>query len=222
MLKKSLFFCTMLLVCNATFAGAGETGWYLGLQGGYADTDYDKTLSGNFVTNHLGLSGTTVESKGHSGAVGRAYLGYQFYRYLAGEIGYSYFQPYKFNNLFGISGADAQILQKTGDILLKPILPLSQQFDLFALAGGAYVYAKGSLNTSAKDLSLSSHSKNSTQPVYGIGAELYFQQYWSVDLSWRDIYAPNNASSGSTKVNSQITMLGISYHFHDEDADNYY
>lgn len=213
MYKKIALACALISCSSVAFAG--ETGWYLGLQAGYADTDYSTSDSANYFKNTLNVSGTSKQSNDNSGAVGRVYLGYQFMDYLAAEVGYSYYEKYDYNNLYGVNNASGDLQQQTGDLVLKPILPLSQKFDLYAIAGAAYVHTQASVDSTAKNAGITDKTQTAVRPEYGLGAEMYFKQYWSVDLSWREF------TSGGNVEQSQQAMIGIAYHFHNPDDDNF-
>ena len=119
------------------------------------------------------------------------------------------------SNLYGNNKASGDIEQQAGDLVLKPILPLSRSFQLYAIGGVAYVHASSSINTTAKNLGITDETETEFRPVYGLGAELYFQQYWSADLSWRRI------NGGGNVEQSDEAMIGIAYHFHNPDDDNF-
>jgi len=105
------------------------------------------------------------------------------------------------------------------------MLPLSKQFDLFALLGADYVHASSQLNHTAKTYALGYKTQSAFRPEYGLGAEFYFKQYWSVDLTWREFTKGGSSSSTSSSGNhieqTQQTMIGIAYHFHNPDDDNF-
>jgi len=212
MVKKIALACALMGCAAATFAGS--TNWYLGLQGGYSNTEYDgNSVRNDFFKNPLNAAGTTKQKNDDDGAVGRVYLGYQFYKYLAVEAGYSYFEEMDWSHLYGVNKAKGDLQQQTGDLLLKPILPLSRRFELYALGGVAYSRVASDINNTAKSAGMKDTTESAFRPTWGLGAQLYFQQYWSVDVSWRRI------NGGSNLEQTDETLIGVSYHFHDPDDD---
>jgi OOP family OmpA-OmpF porin len=95
----------------------------------FATHDSGVYIEGNIGTNYTGIDafGDTFSSNGGVGV--NTNLGYQFNRYLAAEVGYTY---YGINE--GFSGLDAAA---------KLILPLHERFYAFGKLGVA-VYSDGS------------------------------------------------------------------------------
>lgn len=222
MLKKIAVACALMSCSIGAFAG--ETGWYLGLQLGEARTNYNNVTQ--LFNNTLGASGPYKQSGNSNNPAARIYLGYEFNKYLAAELGGTGIKRLNWKNLYGINingvnSATGTVQQINGDLSLKPILPLSNNFQIYGILGATYVDLRTSVNRTAKNAGITTIQNNSTRPVYGAGAEIYFYQYWAVDLSWRRIDTSNfNSSTTSSKVQqSDFTMLGIAYHFHNPDSD---
>lgn len=208
MLKKLLVASaiTGMMFASSAFATT-VNGFYLGAQLGESSSDYQNDSSGiqDFYDANA-LYGASVDNKAFAG---RAYLGYQFNKFVAAELGYTYLGDTEFNNILGISGIDAALRQHAGDLSAKVMLPITRQFEVFALGGAAYVYASPEdVSSTAKLLGYGNgSSEGSFTPTYGLGAEYDFTQHWGLDLTWRRF-----VGNGDIESNNLYT-LGAAYHF---------
>lgn len=195
------------LVCSGAALATGSDGYYLGLQLGESMSDYTTTSSG--IIDFFGVPSVPGASIQNDAFAGRVYLGYQFNKFIAAELAYDYFGQVQFEKIYGISAASGDVTQQGTDLTAKVMLPVTKQFDVFALGGVAYVWAKShDISTTASQLGLDSGSaEGAFAPVYGLGADYNFSDAWGVDLAWRR-YLPRGDLS-------QISMAtaGISYHF---------
>ncbi len=131
--------CSTLL-CGSAFAGASKnpqdlsywlSNYYIGVQPGYANTNYDRA----WLTNITGFTSvSSVESRDYAG---RIFIGYSFNPFISLESGYLALQGIKFNNINGTTNDD--INQTIIDLVGKATLPMGY-IGLFVKAGGAYVH----------------------------------------------------------------------------------
>jgi OOP family OmpA-OmpF porin len=208
MLKKlTLTLAVAGLAFSTSAYATASNGFYLGLQLGESDSDYSTSSSGlNDFYGYSSLPGTSIDSNEFAG---RVYLGDQFNKFLALELGYSYLGNVEFNNIFGFSNADAELRQQAGDLTLKVMLPVTQQFNVFALGGAAYVFAKpNNVSSTASTLGVQTGSSESAfTATYGLGAGYDFNEHWGVDATWRRFNA-----SGDIE-NIDLFTLGVAFHF---------
>lgn len=208
MLKKlSLVLTAAGLLCSASAYATASDGFYLGLQLGEADANYSNSSSGlNDFYGYSSLPGASVDNQEFAG---RAYLGYQFNKFFATELGYSYLGNYEFNNIFAISGASAELRQQAGDLTAKVMLPVTKQFNVFALGGLAYVYASpNNISSTAGFLGVQDGSgEGAFTATYGLGAGYDFNDHWGLDATWRRFN-----SSGDIE-NTDLFTLGAAFHF---------
>lgn len=174
-------------------------GLYMGLQLGQSDADYSSS------TNDI-LAGSSVDNKSWAG---RIYGGYQFNKFIAAEFGYTYLGKVGFNDILGVSGADADLQQQALDLTAKIMLPITRQFQVFALLGGDYMMANvTNISSTADNLGISgSGSQTAFGGTYGLGAEYDFNPNWGIDGTWRH-FGGNNGIQ-----NTDLFTLGIAWHF---------
>jgi OOP family OmpA-OmpF porin len=195
MLKKlALTTVVASLTLSASAFALTDNGLYSGVQLGRSHT----SDLGNYPN-------TDIDQNSFAG---RAYLGYQFNKYISTELGYSYLGTVNFNNLYGIHGADGKLTQQSGDLIAKASLPLGNHFNLFALGGGAYLYGHSTVNSTASSAHITTGDDVSiVRPTYGVGASYDINNKVSLDLSWRQI------NGGSSYQNVNFAGLGVAYHF---------
>jgi OOP family OmpA-OmpF porin len=173
---------------------------------GLSASAFAVTDNGLYTGLQLGRSHVTDISVPHTDTdpnsfAGRAYLGYQFNKYISTELGYTYLGTVHWNNIDGVHGWDAKATQQSGDLIAKASLPIGDHFNLFALGGGAYI-------TSHQSSSITTDFDDSEfRPTYGVGASYDINSKVSLDLSWRQI------NGGSDDPNFNFASLGVAYHF---------
>ncbi|NNM58189.1 MAG: outer membrane beta-barrel protein [Legionellales bacterium] len=209
MFKKSSL-AIMLSACM--FSGAvlatGSDGYYLGLQLGESMSDY--TTTGPGTMKYFDVPELPDASIQNDAFAARLYLGYQFNKYFAAEFAYDYFGTVTFDNIDNISGSSADIRQQGLDLTAKVMLPITKQFDVFALGGLSYRGAKAqNISTTADKLGLDAGggTQYAFSPIYGLGADYNFNDAWGLDLAWRRFIQKDNLSQVS------LATAGVSYHF---------
>ena len=190
------------LLINVAFVGLASLGvasiasaatlpaGYVGVQIGQGDTHFGKSDVKN-------VTSANVDSKD---LAGRVFAGYQFNENLAAELGYTHFYDAEYKRINATS-ANGKVKEFAYDLVGKAIMPLPNNFNVYAKAGVANVHAKGRGVTTKKD--------TATELTYGIGAAYDVTPMIPVDLSW------THTNSGSGIPKSDFVALGISYHFSD-------
>ena len=112
----------------APAAMSSDAGIYLGIQGGWGATNWK---------NFADINGTVDGTKNDSGAVGRAFVGYDFNRYFAAEVGYSYF--FNQEKLQASAANCHKIKTSIIDLLGKIKAPITDDFGLYAKLGLGYL-----------------------------------------------------------------------------------
>jgi opacity protein-like surface antigen len=212
------------LVCGTTaFAGVfseeipiassisfSDSGFYLGLEGGYGDTNW-RNLDG--TSGVLSISGpgtqTTVLSAGKdSDFIGRICAGYDFNRYYAAEIGYSYY--FDKAKIVDAANNDNYTSFKTQnlDMFLKGKIPAVDDLSLFAKVGADYLFGNvsnyGTFVTSAtRGLCL----------AYGAGIDYVVSSNIVTSIEWLRNSGKQKVSSKSYTPQSDSIMIGIRYKF---------
>lgn len=170
----------LIVVQTSAFADSHDfnedQGFYLGLQLGYANMNYDKSW-------FRSESGYTPDSVNSDGVAGRFNVGFQFNAYFATEFGFLVLPDIKFNHLEG-TDVNAQFSEFAGDILVKGMLPLKYGFGLFVKGGVGYV-SRDDYEESVNNITVKSdHTDDNTVPVVGGGVSYAFGQHFSIDASY--------------------------------------
>ncbi|MBB71380.1 MAG: hypothetical protein CMF50_03180 [Legionellales bacterium] len=219
MLKKILPAVAVSCVL-ATSAYATPNGFYAGGQLGYSDSDYTaasqglKSVSLNGTSTQVSGPANTKTEKDHLG--GRLYTGYQFNKYLGAELGFTDYGDNKIKNAYGLEGTNVTLNNQAVDLVGKLSYPVTDKFDVFGKAGGAYVMAdKAKSDVTATTVpggamfsgTVKTKSMDKLRPTYGLGASYMLTNNVSADLSYMRIQGGNGVKDTS------LTALGVAYHF---------
>jgi len=165
-----------------------DPGIYLGLQGGYGLSGWKR------------VEGDAAKVSADGGLSGRAFVGYDFTKYWAMELGYTYFGPK--TKVKDASGTVlSQIRTEAWDLVGKGKIPVVDSFDIYGKLGVGYLMSKGiqkaSTTFSSDTVYVGEKDKqNNIAGVVGVGAEYYFMPNLWMDLSWTRYMT--NAKSGMT------------------------
>lgn len=182
----------LLLVASSVALADENSGLYLGVQGGVADSHYsnsDYTLLRN-----------TVDSTKFAG---RVYGGYAFSEFLALEAGYDYLGRPNLNDR--ITGSKQDFLQQGVDVVGKATLPLDYGFGFYVKAGGIWVH-RGPVNSQG-GLFIQRDSSSKISLLGGAGVSYAFGQPVAIDLSW------TKSMSNNSLPKMDLYMVGLIYKF---------
>ena len=210
-----------VLISTESFAMIN--GFYTGVQLGQSKIDVNATslkvkdlpyLSNG---NEVLLQGPSKTKVGNDGFAGRAYAGYQFNQYVSIEGGYTQYANTKISNIYGMTGLDESLHQGALDGVLKFMLPITEQFHLYAKGGGAYVFSQQiqdptgiPSSSNASQPSSGSYKKvdvDVLRPTYGVGMSYDVTKHLSTDLTWSHVVGGNGIEQ------SDLLALGVSYYF---------
>lgn len=197
--RKLLVGLMGLGVCSLSYAYPGnfspDTNFYVGVQGGYANTHYTKS----WLLKKPGF--VSVGSVKTTGVAGRALLGYDFTKYVGAEAGYLWLSPIKFKNINGTTDKDMQ--QRIADVVGKLSLPLGDWFSFYGDAGAGYVM-RSHINVS----STAKYDPNHRYvPVAGAGVACWLGYGFNTTLSENHYF-----STGNFKA-TDFVALGLNYKF---------
>lgn len=169
-------------------------GIYIGAQGGYARTNYNLS---SFIDEHVNKDG----------AVGRAYVGYQFNNLIGLETGFALYTNVDVPQDFG------DIKTAHWDLLAKVGMPIGDSgFRVDVKGGGAYIMAKFDANDIANSVGLNDDKKKEFKPLAGASLSYKFNRNFAVDASYLHVFGgPKGDSLGTPNVD--IATLGLSFLF---------
>jgi OmpA-OmpF porin, OOP family len=229
--RKSLFHLSLsLLLAGMTSPSwATSPGPYFGLQLGWG-----RLNQGKFIARHMNrlVSNVAPDTSVHNvffsdtGRGGRIFLGYQFNRFFAAEVGYYRFSElnfdasmttdiplFDFNIALGLA-THVKVRTDAYDLVAKGMLPLTDAFSFYAKAGLVALNSEGTAVVTAKtpvaDVSLyAAPSVNIIYPIVGLGMNYDVTPKLSIDLSVIRIQQVNRNLYPSI----DFAAIGMMYHF---------
>lgn len=162
------------------------------------------TVSGNLGYGKVNYNAANlgVPSKNLSGFAWNGNLGYQFNQYLALESGYTHFHD------ITVPGAGKLDTQGV-DLLVKGILPINSQFNVFAKAGAMDIFTKA-LNTN----NTSAGRRSRITPEFGIGTSYNVTRNVALTLQGITTLAMKGPHTGTfTQPATYAGYVGASYKF---------
>jgi len=161
---------------------------------------------------------TGIDNGKDTGIAGRLFAGYQFNDYFATEMGWSKFSNATTSLAFSDTDFNGYVkgTVKTDavDLVVKGILPVTAQMNVYGKLGGAYVVSRGNINVSYVDSGYSysgsySETERKLLPTAGVGASYAINNNLAADISYNRIQKVGNNSSF---VNStDLVSLGLIY-----------
>lgn len=215
-IRKILFSLFSILTCvsaaEASPSGSYTPQFYIGVQGGYANTNFSK---GDVIAvPSSGSVPINTASIGNHVFAARGYAGYRFNDYLALEAGYLKPKNTRYTNINNGTVPNGYVSEYAIDLTGKLFLPMAAYIHLspYFKIGGAYVNAAshgGITRNGANDFGYSFH------PLIGGGIGYDVTPSMTVDISYTTMTQRNTSTPRIDMI-----FLGFTYHFGLEDAKN--
>lgn len=222
-MKKTVLLCGLAGALLSSSAFAAKDGLYVGGQVGYGSNNSSaSSLNASSIPIAIGntqttLSGPANVSVDNDGIAGRAFLGYQFNKYLSLEGGYTQYSDTTINNVYGVRGSDESLFEGAIDGVVKGSLPITDRFSLYAKGGVAYAMAQDlgkndvtSVSSSQSGLiylnDYNTQNNYAFRPTYGVGASFDITNRLSTDISWSQIVGGNSIPT------TNFAALGLTFH----------
>ena len=187
--------------------------WYLGAGGGQArantpDSTVTTVLSGTGVTS-------AATSTSGNGTTGKAFLGYQFNKYIAAEVGYFRLGDFTFDSVTTPAGTVHGSMKNRNGINLDAVGTLPIVPDKFMLLARIGVQSSKTSDLfvgtgAAAALANPSPSKNLVSYKFGAGAEFDFTRNIGVRAEWERYRVSDGISD---KVNINVVTGSLLYRF---------
>lgn len=174
MFKKILLITAAVCVSSLAFASGDvfpvfTPGIYVGAQAGYSLADW----------NSVDTNYTVLRVKNRTDWGARAYVGFDWTKYLAIETGYTQlFNTPKITNTGAapiVSNGPSAWDTYAIDLEAKIKAPINDQFGMYGKAGGAYLSLKEGLD---------GKSHSTINALFGLGVYYNFNRSLAVDFSW--------------------------------------
>ena len=210
----------------ADAAQAPNESWYVGISAGRSDSSFTSS-------DYTPANGQISESQDKTKTSGKGFIGYDFNKNWAVELGYTSFgEPrYKYDGTGASAGGAAhdKVRETAWSLVAKGSLPINEQFGLFAKLGATRNRSQGSYNIDSSNAAFAaimgttstSASTSRSDVLIGVGAQFYFNKNVAIRLEYEDYGRFGNSGNfttaaagsytGRTKVN--IWTGGISYNF---------
>jgi opacity protein-like surface antigen len=208
-----------LLLATPAIAGSG---FYGELSAGSAKNNVKGSYSVTSTYNYMGQTYTDAEagketSSDNSTSLGIR-LGYQFNDYIAVEVGHHQYGEVKDNYVDEVGDTiNDKIESSSMSAGIKGILPLSDNFSVFARAGIAKWDFKAASTDSSMPNETFKFKEDGEDMYYGIGAEYSFTEMISVgveysvlDMGWKKSESDtweNGSYSSISKLNYEVENI---------------
>ncbi len=164
---------------------SSDTGVYVGLAGGFGMTNWKNLID---------------DTNKDNGFVGRAFLGYDITRYVALELGYSYFFNKPEIN-------DVRFIKRTHniDLMGKIKAPIVDNFDIYGKIGANYLMTK----PEADNLD----SRNNFNVAFGAGADYYITPNIIANVEWLRFNGKAKFEDEKYQPHTDAFLVGLRYRF---------
>lgn len=173
-----------------------NNGLYVGLAAGYDNTNWPTTASGDTAY---------VKMAKINGMMEHIFFGYDFNRYFATELGYSYFNNKASESHAPSPVVTATVLTQAFDFLGKLKIPVVGNFDLYAKAGLGYLMSHPTATNNDPTV-----NRNNLNIAYGLGCEYSFTPKVIMDVSWLR-YNGYAKMTKDYQPYADVFMIGIRY-----------
>jgi len=210
-LKPSLILLATLALTSANcMAGDDDnSGWYIGANLGQSSNTVDQGRINNSLMGS-GLT-STGSSSNNSSTGGKIFLGYSFNSYFSLEGGYFDLGSLGFSSSTNPAGSLNGTLKPQGENLdLVASYPFTDDFSVFARAGGTYNQVKADFNSSGAALLQNSYTDNGGGYKVGVGLEYAFTKALSMRLEAERYQVPDALQ---VKEYVNLFSVGLVYRF---------
>lgn len=184
-MNKHLLFLALTAALSVTTVQAADTGFYIGGSFGQSKISDFNGSDADAELASLGITSTTSADDKDTGW--KAFAGYRIMKYLAVEGAYTNFGEATANTVITAPTAgtvNTDLESESWSISAVGILPLNDQFSLFARLGVNVWNIDISASGTGSGAVVVSDSEDGTDVVYGLGAAYNITQNLSVRGEW--------------------------------------
>ena len=129
------------------------------------------------------------------------FIGHQFNRYVAAEIGFRNFGEVA----TGVPGAETSVKARAFDLVLMGVLPVGERFSLYTKFGAYFAETDTFTNS---PLGSTAGKDSNINMTYGVGAEWEFVRQFRLRLEWQ-----RYQEMSSSDVDIDAVSVGLIYRF---------
>ena len=129
------------------------------------------------------------------------FIGHQFNRYVAAEIGFRNFGEVA----TGVPGAETSVKARAFDLVLMGVLPVGDRFSLYTKFGAYFAETDTFTNS---PLGSTAGKDSNINMTYGVGAEWEFVRQFRLRLEWQ-----RYQEMSSSDVDIDAVSVGLIYRF---------
>lgn len=211
---RKLLPLPLLALAMLAVVPSAQAQWYVGASAGESRNSYKGASQADQLLD-LGFDGAT-SSIDDKDAAYRIHLGYQLHRYLAVEAAYVDLGRTSINSTVLPAGSlETRIRAKGFDLSAVGMLPLGEQFGLFARVGAFAAETRASFSGRGSVILFDgeqTQKKRSTSVVYGVGATFNFTPQWALRAEYNRYSKLGDDLTGGEFDNRTLTA-GIQYRF---------
>lgn len=173
--------------------GLTDSGFVIGVGGGYANTHWD----------NINFNGFSVSPDGFAAQV---FVGYDFNKYFGLQGGYAYL-PKATSDAYGFQATNYAL-----DLLAKLSVPVTSGFSIYALAGGSYLNSNVSVNSSLYSYG-DSGNRSHFGPAFGVGAAYEIVPNFAIGVDWMRYSGQGKIDSSNYQPSPDAVFFNLSYKF---------
>lgn len=215
----SLSIAAICLSLLSSVSIAAVPGFYAGAGAGLSVQD----TPDQYIFSGTPTNATLEQSRERGGLGGRAYVGYNFNEYFGLEGSYARIADSNYKSTISNSinnyNATIDYTMNTYNLVGKAYLPLgaARNFNLYALAGVAYVNSQIDVNEALNGRTLSkfTQTNNKFRPTYGVGASYDIPATnISTNLEFAAMKGEGDTNTSAKAIpNAGLLSLNVSYNF---------
>lgn len=211
---KNKLTIALLSSLGLALPAVSQAQWYVGGSVGKSDISFDNAAQSDQFLD-LGFTNPMTSSSTRDTGL-RLFGGYQLHKYLAVEAAYVDLGKFNFRTDVTPPGALSGAMKVSGfELSALGILPLSDQFAVFARAGALAAETKTAYSGTGSVQVLiggETQKRNSTQLSYGAGATYAINKKFSLRGEWSRYAKLGNALTGG-QTDANLYSIGLVYRF---------
>lgn len=204
----------LLVLAFVAAAPCAHAQWYAGASAGESRISFKGANQSDQLLD-LGFDGASSSVDDKDTAY-RIHAGYQLQRYLAVEAGYVDLGRTSIRSTVRPAGSlDTRIKAKGFDVSAVGMLPLGEQFTIFARLGAFGAETRASFSGGGSVVLFNgeeTQKKRTTNAVYGIGATFNFSPRLALRAEWNRYQKLGNDVTGG-EFDARTLAAGIQYRF---------
>lgn len=198
-MKVSISAVLITALLGSGAVQASTTNWYVGGKAGWSkfhNVDMEPAFK---------YGGEEADSDDVSFG---AFMGYQFHKNVAVELGYDWLGQYKKESVWSESKVSAQMLQAT----VRLSAPMNTELEVYTRLGGAMTWTEHKLSSIVGS---ASHDENKAAFVGALGMQYAIDNNWSARIEYQYVtkLGDSDVENGGVSMSNSTVSMGMLYRF---------